>query len=836
MDMERLRGDSGDTGKSAKQDVENRKGRTVIKIEGMTCAGCASRIEKKLSELPGVSRSAVNFASGKAQVEYDPAELELKEIVKAVEELGYRAALEKEVFYVGGMSCASCVAKVEKALMGVEGVMDVSVNLATSTATVTYDPSTVDFPRLAEAVEKAGFSFKRMRSGELAREDEETVKERRKIKVKLMFSLVMAVAIMVLSMGGMAIPGIKGLEEKKLFLILFLMATPVQFWPGLTFYRGAWRALRHGSADMNTLIAVGTSAAYAYSVLATFAPGFVSGVGMKLSVYYDASATIIALILLGRYLEAGARARASEALKKLLTLQPPMARVIREGRESVVAVEEVRQGDIFVVRPGEKVPVDGVIVEGRAYVDESMLTGESIPVEKAVGDEVVGASLNTDGFFKARATRVGGDTVLAQIVKLVEDAQGSKAPIQRLADRVASIFVPSVLTVAAITFFIWLFLGPDPAFNRALLNTVSVLVIACPCALGLATPTAIIAGTGRGAEMGILIKGGEVLERAGRLTTVVFDKTGTLTEGKPRVNGVIAAEGYRQEDVLAMAAALERMSEHPIAKAVVKEAEGRGVELPEGRDFVALPGMGVEGRVNGKKVLVGSDAVMKEHGISLDEWRELGKEISSRGNTVVYVAVDGVLAGLISMADTVRPEAARAVKGLKDMGLETVLLSGDRLPVARAVAEQVGIERVLAEVLPGEKVGVVSKLQEEGRVVAMVGDGINDAPALAQADVGIAVGTGTDVALEASDITLVGESLMNVPTAIHLARRTLRTIKQNLFWAFFYNVVGIPVAAGVLYPVWGVTLNPIFAAAAMAASSISVVSNSLRLRRFRAHQ
>jgi Cu+-exporting ATPase len=800
----------------------------------MTCAGCATRIEKKIKELPGVKQAAVNFASGKARVEYDPSSLGLKEILEAVEGLGYRAALEKEVFRVEGMSCASCVARVEKALMGLEGVADVSVNLATSTATVTYDPSEVDFRRMAQAVQEAGFSLQRRDTGNKVWLDEEARREKKTLKIRLIFSLVSASIIMILSMGHMAIPGVRSIDESRIFLILFILATPVQFWPGLVFYRGAWRALRHGSADMNTLIAVGTSAAYAYSVLATFAPGFVSGAGLKPSVYYDASATIIALILLGRYLEAGARSRTSEALKKLLTLQPPTARVIREGRELEVRVDEVVEGDVFVVRPGEKVPVDGVILEGRAFVDESMLTGESLPVEKGPGDEVVGASINTHGFLRAQATRVGGETVLAQIIKLVEDAQGSKAPIQRLADRVASVFVPSVMAIAGVTFLSWLLLGPDPAFNRALLSMVSVLVIACPCALGLATPTAIIAGTGRGAEMGILIKGGEVLEKAGRLTTVVFDKTGTLTMGRPVVQEVKAVMGYGESEVLALAAALERMSEHPLARAVVKEAEGRGLELPGGSDFSALPGLGVEGIVDGRKVLVGNEAIMESRGIPMDGWRETLRENGSRGSTAVFVAVDGSLVGMISLADEVRPEAPEAVMMLKEMGLETVILSGDRLPVAEAVASRLGIDRVMAEVLPGEKAGVIARLQEEGKTVAMVGDGINDAPALAQADVGIAVGTGTDVAVEASDITLMGEDLRKVPLALRLARRTLGTIRQNLFWAFFYNTVGIPVAAGVLYPLWGITLNPVFAAAAMAASSISVVGNSLRLRRFRA--
>ncbi len=814
------------------EEADGGRDYAVISIEGMTCAGCASKIEERISGLSGVKRVAVNLASNRAQVEYDPKSIGLGDIVRAVEDLGYRTYMRKEVLRVRGMSCAACVSRVEKALKALDGVAEAKVNLASGTAAVLYDSTKLSVNDLIREIVKAGYSAEREVSGS-ERGLHGTTGEGDDLKLKLIFSLVTAASVMFLSMGGMFIPSLEGLGQRGLFILLFALATPVQFWPGLVFYRGAWRALRNRSADMNTLIAVGTSAAYFYSVLATFAPGFISGAGLNLSVYYDASTTIIALVLLGKYLEAGARARASRALNKLVSLQPPTAVVEKDGKEVRIPVGEVREGDVFLVRPGERVPVDGVVLEGRAYVDESLLTGESAPVEKIAGSEVIGASVNTDGFLRVEATRVGGDTVLSQIVRMVEEAQASKAPIQRLADRVASVFVPSVMAVAAVTFIIWVLFGPEPVFNRALLSMVSVLVISCPCALGLATPAAIVAGTGRAAEMGILFKGGEVLERAGRLTTVVFDKTGTLTLGRPRVHVVLAEAGIEEEYVLQMAAALERMSEHPLARALVEEAEARDIKLPEGKGFTALPGMGVEGRVGGKSVLVGNEEVMRERGIPLNGFARRALEFSSQGFTVVFVAVDGKVSGMVALIDALREEAREAVIRLKKMGLKTVLVSGDRLVAAERVANFVGIDKVMAEVKPAEKSGLVASLQRNGEVVAMVGDGINDAPALAQADVGIAVGTGTDVAREASDITLMSADLLKVPLSISLARRALRTIKQNLFWAFFYNGVGIPLAAGALYPFWGITLNPIFAAAAMAVSSLTVLTNSLRLRRFR---
>ncbi|NPV58145.1 MAG: copper-translocating P-type ATPase [Actinobacteria bacterium] len=809
--------------------------RVVINVGGMTCATCAGKVEGALRGLPGVEAADVNLATEKATVVFDPASTGVEDMVSAIEGLGYRAGLERAVYAVEGMTCASCVARVEKALSGVEGVLSADVNLATERATVTYDPEKADFEAMARAVDEAGYRLVKSAEGEeaLDRERRRRERETRLLKVKLVYSAASAAVIMFLSMLGMHIPGLKDVPERTLFVILFALATPVQFWPGMTFYRAALKAARHGTTDMNTLIAVGTTAAYLYSVVATFFPSFISGTGLKLAVYYDASATIIALILLGRFLEARAKGRTSEAIRRLMGLQAREARVLRDGVEESVPVEEVRVGDVVVVRPGEKIPVDGVVVEGRSAVDESMLTGEPLPVEKNLGDEVTGATVNGTGYFQFRATRVGKDTVLAQIIRMVEEAQGSKAPIQRLADRVAAVFVPAVIAISFVTFLVWLIAGPEPSFNFALLNFVAVLVIACPCALGLATPTAIMVGTGRGAELGILIKGGEVLERAGKLDVVVFDKTGTLTWGKPVVTDVIPVDGKSEDELLSVAAAVEKGSEHPLAETLVEEAKSRGLVPAQATGFQAFPGRGVAAMVDGGEVRLGNAAFMAESGVSSPALEERAEGFAGEGKTVVFIAVDGVMSGMIAVADTVKPMAAEAVRALREMGVEVAMISGDRRSTAEAVAGRVGVDRVLAEVLPADKAAEIERIQSEGKVVAMVGDGINDAPALARADIGIAIGSGTDVALETSDITLISEDLRKVATAIALSRTTLRTIKQNLFWAFFYNVIGIPLAAGVLYPAWGWLLNPIFAAAAMAFSSVSVVGNSLRLRRFR---
>ncbi len=818
---------------SGQQDKTSEK--VIIKVGGMTCTNCASTIEKGLKSVPGVEEATVNFATEKATVSFDPTQVDQSQLVKTIEALGYRVGIEKAVFSVGGMSCASCVARVEEALRSVPGVAQATVNLATEKATVLYDPSLTNVERLAKAITQAGYQATTL--GEQTGEEEGTedklkARDVRVLKRRLLLSLPIAALTIYISMTYMEFPPFNRLPHHLVFYILLALATPVQFWAGSQFYRGFWGALKHGTADMNTLIAVGTSAAFLYSLVVTFFPRFVTSAGMEPAVYYDSSATIIALILLGRYLEARAKGRTSEAINKLVGLQARTARVIREGQEEDIPIDEVVVGDLILVRPGEKIPVDGVVLEGSSAVDESMLTGEPLPVEKSPGEEVVGATINTTGTFTFQATRVGKDTMLSQIVRLVEEAQGSKAPIQRLADRVAAVFVPTVIAIATIAFLIWIFLGPSPRFNYALLNFVAVMVIACPCALGLATPTAIMVGTGKGAEQGILIKGGEILERVGKVDTVIFDKTGTLTAGKPEVTDIIAFVG-EEDEVLTVAASLEKASEHPLGEAIVGKAGKRGVELEPVENFEALPGKGIRAFLDGKEVYLGNNRLMEEVGITLHPYASHLERLNGEGKTSIFIAVDKEVVGLVALADVLKPSATQAIEELRKMGLEVGMITGDNRRTASAIAAQSGIDRVLAEVLPGEKAREIKRLQEEGRTVAMVGDGINDAPALAQADIGIAIGSGTDVAIETSDITLISEDLRRVATAFKLSHRTLRTIKQNLFWAFIYNVLLIPVAAGVLYPGLHILVKPMYAAAAMAFSSVSVVSNSLRLRRFR---
>ncbi len=751
------------------------------------------------------------------------------------------------VIPIEGMHCASCVLRVENSLKKVPGVSGAAVNLAMEQATVAFDPQACTLDSLYQAVEDAGYHA---RPEALAAPDEQQrVREReeRTLWRKFLFAGIIG-AFLIVAAQYQHLPLVSGLPMAVVTVTSFALATPVQFWAGWQFYEGAWNRLRHLDADMNTLVAVGTSAAYLYSVFATFAPGLFRAADVEPAVYFDTAAAIIALILFGRYLEAKAKGRTSMAIKRLVGLQARTARVVRDGDEVDVPVESVVAGDVVVVRPGEKIPVDGVVLEGRSAVDESMITGESIPVEKGPDDEVIGATINRTGSFRFRATRVGQDSVLAQIVRLVQEAQLSKAPIQRLADVVASYFVPAVIGVAALTFIIWLVLGPTPAFTFALLNAVAVLIIACPCALGLATPTAIMVGTGKGAENGVLIRGGESLETAHRINAIVFDKTGTLTVGAPSLTDVLPADGWGEMDLLRLAASAERGSEHPLGEAVVAAARERSLALSDASDFTALPGRGVEATVDGRRVLAGNLKLMAENGLTLDGLRPDSERLAAEGKTPMYVAIDGRLAGIVAVADTVKPGAAEAVARLKAMGIEVALITGDNRQTAEAVAREVGVDRVLAEVLPQDKAEQVRSLQAEGKVVAMVGDGINDAPALAQADVGIAIGTGTDVAIEASDITLIRGDLDGVATAVSLSRRTMRTIRQNLFWAFVYNVALIPIAAGVLYPLFSQTgvptvlepffgthgfLNPILAAAAMAFSSVSVMTNSLRLRGFR---
>ena len=789
------------------------------------------RVEKALSKVDGVSEASVNLATETATVEHGPG-VEAGDLVSAVEGAGYGAGLEKTTLDVTGMTCAACVRRVEKTLLRVPGVLRADVNLATEKATVESLASEAPFGELRRAVEGAGYGVEEPEEPDEGRPD---ARERSYAELRARF-VVAAVLTGMILLGSlpMMLGAMPPVPERSLDFLLLALATPVQFWAGWRFYRGAWGALRHGTADMNTLVAVGTSAAYVYSAAVVLLPGLFAGVaGERADVYFETSALIVTLILLGRLLEARARGRTNEAIKKLAGLQAKTARVIRSGAEADVPVGEVVVGDVFVVRPGEKVPVDGVVIGGESAVDEAAITGESMPVVKRSGDEVIGATINGTGSFRARATGVGEGTALAQIMRLVDEAQGSKAPIQRLADKISGVFVPVVMVFAAATFLLWLLFGPEPAFTHALLNFVAVLIIACPCAMGLATPTSIMVGTGKGAERGILVKGGEALEGAHRLTTVVLDKTGTLTRGRPRLTDVVASDGGLSEgEILRLAASAEKASEHPLGEAIVRAAGERGVVLEEPEGFSAPTGRGVRAEVGGRRVLVGNRALMQEYGVSEDGLSPRFEELSAEGKTPVLVAVDGRPAGLIAVADTVRDEAREAVDALKGMGLGVVMLTGDNERTARAVARELGIERVHAGVLPGEKEGEIRDLQARGEVVAMVGDGINDAPALARADVGIAIGTGTDVAMEAADLTLVSGDVRGVARAIKLSRATIRNIRQNLFWAFAYNVLLIPVAAGVLYPFFGEAgfLNPVYAAAAMALSSVTVVTNALRLR------
>ena len=813
------------------------KNKAIIPVTGMTCTTCAATIQKGLAKTPGVEEAKVSFASEKASVEYDPAKVDLAEIKNTITQIGYGVATKKSIFPVGGMTCASCIARVEKALLSVPGVISSSVNLASEKATVEYVEGT-ELADLKRAVKEAGYGL----GPEAETLEDVTTAARRESRVvrnRFILAITFGALILVLGFG----PSFVG----KPYL-LWALATPVQFWAGWRFYRGAWGALKHRTTDMNTLIAVGTSAAYLYSVVAILFPGLFVAAGREPALYFDTAALIIGLILLGRFLEARARGQTSEAIKKLIGLQPKTALVIRDGEETEIPVEDVQVGDLILVRPGERMPVDGIVRQGYSSIDESMITGESIPVEKKVGDEVIGATINKTGSFQFEATKVGKDTTLAQIIRLVEEAQGSKAPIQRLADVIASYFVPIVIGIAIITFIIWYFVGPAPAFTFALLNFVAVLIIACPCALGLATPTAIMVGTGKGAENGVLIRSAEALERSHKIRTVLLDKTGTLTQGEPEVTDVIASPSSSQEEVLRLAASAERGSEHPLGEAIVKAASEKKLELAPASDFNAIPGHGIEAAVGKKRLLLGNLKLIKDRGLSLNRLEEEANRLWEEGKTVMFLALDSQVVGIIAVADTLKPNAKEALEEIHKMGIETVMLTGDNQRTAEAIAREVGVDRVLAEVLPEHKVQEVKKLQDEGKVVAMVGDGINDAPALAQADIGIAIGTGTDVAMETGDITLISGDLGGIVTAISLSKRTMRTIKQNLFWAFAYNTALIPVAAGILYLVFGQAgvptglhfflgdygfLNPILAAAAMAASSLTVVSNSLRLRGFK---
>jgi Cu+-exporting ATPase len=809
--------------------------RLDLPVSGMSCASCVVRIEKGLIRTQGVTEAKVNFAAEKATIEYDPAEVRPSDLARKIKELGYETKTHKTILPILGMSCASCVDRVQAALNKVPGVIEATVNFATEKAAVEYITGLVKIKDLAKTIEAVGYTLVEPEEEQYVdREKEARQTKFRNLRQKFIIGIILVAPLFLLvHWAKLGLSEFLPLTGQTNFILQLFFQTPVQFWVGWQFYKGAFAAARHRTSDMNTLIAVGTSAAYLYSVLATFWPGLFAAEGLSPRVYYDTAGAIIVLILLGRLLEARAKGQTSEAIKKLIGLQAKTATILVNGEEHKLPVEEVLIGDIVIVKPGEKIPVDGEIVDGHSSVDESMVTGESIPVEKTAGDEVVGATINKTGTFKFKATKVGKDTMLAQIIKMVEEAQGSKPPIARLVDVIASYFVPAVIGIAAITFFIWYFFGPAPALTYAVLNFVAVMIIACPCALGLATPTSIMVGTGKGAEHGILIRGGEALETAHKLNAIVLDKTGTITKGEPAVTDVLTVEDYGLEEILGLAASAEKGSEHPLGVAILKKAWENNLDLDDYADCNAIPGHGIEATIEGKKVLLGNTKLMNDRNVGLDYLKHQAKVLSGEGKTPMWVAVDGKIAGIIAVADTLKENSKSAVAALRNLGLEVIMLTGDNKRTADAIANQIGIDRTLAEVLPEGKTSEIRKLQAKNKKVAMVGDGINDAPALAQADVGLAIGTGTDVAMESSDITLISGDLTGVITAIALSKATIRNIKQNLFWAFAYNTILIPVAAGVLFPFFGILLNPIFAAAAMALSSVTVVSNALRLRRFK---
>lgn len=820
-------------------------GKVYITVQGMHCASCGVNLEKRLKNTPGVVEAAVTFPLEKAVVSYDPGQVTPAGLVAIIQEMGFRVppggtreerqgpppspgprgqggdqALEMNV---SGLSCAACAAGIEKALRGLGGVEEARVNFAAGKLRVTYDPYRIDRGTIQARVQGMGFQAEIPRAQGIPtprdrdREEEEEMRGRKRVIILVMGVTVLVEVLMLLEMWHLVhLPGHEW--------IMLAAALPIVFWAGLPTHRGALRSLRHGSASMDVLISMGTLAAFTWGIVSFFRPGTVSFMGL--------SAMIMAFHLLGRYLESIARSRTSSAIRKLMELGARTARLLVQGEEREIPVEELQPGDLLLVKPGEKIPVDGVVVEGFSSVDESMVTGESIPVDRRPGEEVTGATLNKNGFLKIRATRVGRDTFLSQIVRAVEQAQASRAPIQVLADRVTAYFVPAVVTLAVLTFIFWFTLGGLPGIERALFATIAVLVIACPCALGLATPTAIMVGTGLGAERGVLVKGAESLQALRQVDTIVFDKTGTLTRGEPSLEDlqVPGAQGQgrggeEEEEILRLAASVEAGSEHPVGQAVVRRARELGLGLLPLEEFENLPGQGVKARAGGRSVLLGNPGLLQSHGIPLeDRYREAAARLEEAGKTVIYVVVEGKVAGLMAVADTLKEGAPRAMETLRERGIETIMLTGDNRRTARAIGRQAGIGRILAEVLPSEKEAEIRRLQGEGKKVAMVGDGINDAPALAQADVGIAIGTGTDIAMEASDITLIRGDLGSVVTALDLGQATFRIIRQNLFWAFAYNTLALPIAASG-------RLNPVIAAIAMALSSISVLLNSLRLKR-----
>ncbi len=811
----------------------------IIPVTGMHCANCSATIERNLKKLDGVADTNVNYATEKATITFDPTALNLDAIIGKIEDVGYGVATAKVELPITGMTCANCAATIERTLnKKVPGVMNAAVNFATEKATVEYIPGLVSRADMVAAIEKAGYgvieaSADEMEDAEQAARDAEIRDQTRKFWIGVAFSLPLFLLSMARDLGFLG----EWAHAPWVNWLMFVLATPVQFYVAWDYYIGAYKALRNSSANMDVLIAMGSSVAYAYSLVVTIFLTLGSTAAGDY-VYFETAAVIITLIKLGKLLEALAKGKTSAAIKKLMGLRAKTARVVRDGAEIDIPIEHVAVGDVVVVRPGEKIPVDGIVVDGRSAVDESMITGESLPVGKKPGDEVIGATLNKQGRLKFEATKVGSETALAQIIRLVQEAQGSKAPIQRLADQVSNVFVPVVIALAVLTMLVWWFVV-GAGFTPALIRLVAVLVIACPCALGLATPTSIMVGTGKGAEHGILFKNSEALERAHSLKAIVLDKTGTLTVGEPSVTDVVVGQSApgAENELLRLAASAERGSEHPLGEAIVRAAQAQSLSLVEPEQFEAVTGRGIIAHVDGRKIALGNQRLMTERSIHLNGLEIEAKRLQADAKTAMWVAVDGEAAGIIAVADTIKPTSKEAVAEMHRLGLKVIMLTGDNQATADAIAREVGIDAVRAEVLPGDKSAEVKRLQESGvGLVAMVGDGINDAPALAQADVGIAIGTGTDVAMETADVTLMRGDLRSVPEAIALSKATMRIIKQNLFWAFFYNIILIPVAMGVLYPFTALpmmlrALHPILAAFAMAFSSVSVVSNSLRLRR-----
>ncbi|MGI8747445.1 MAG: heavy metal translocating P-type ATPase [Deinococcus sp.] len=807
-------------------------------VQGMTCASCVGRVERGLKKVEGVDDAVVNLATERATVQYDPSRTSPQALLDNVRDTGYQPVTSTLDLGVQGMTCANCVGRVERALRKVDGVLSATVNLATERATVEYLPSAVSPGQLKAAVRESGYEVLETQAGQDRSDAERMAKEQEVAGLwrSVLFSAVFAVPLLLIAMLPMlSMPAEMWLSEHLgagMNWVMLALALPVQFGPGRRFYRQGWAALRHRSPDMNSLVMLGTSAAFFYSLLVTLAPGmFPAGTA---HVYYEASAVVITLILLGKYFEALAKGRSSEAMKKLLNLQVKTARVVRTGQELEVPTDEVLVGDLISVRPGEKIPVDGEVVSGGSYVDESMITGEPVPVQKAAGAGVVGGTINQTGAFQFRATKIGADTALAQIIRLVESAQGSKPPIQGLADRVVSVFVPIVLGIAALTFLAWMIFGGPQALSYALVNTVAVLIIACPCAMGLATPVSVMVGTGKAAELGVLFRNGAALEGLQAVQVVALDKTGTLTEGRPALTDLLLTPGVDRSEVLSLIASAEGQSEHPVARAIVTAAKQEGLALQAPQYFEAVPGYGVAATIAGRLVNIGADRYLTQLGLDVSDFAAASQKMGDEGKTPLYAAIDGRLAAMLAVADPIKAGSLDAVRALHAQGLKVAMITGDHRRTAKAIARQLGIDEVLAEVLPSGKSDTIAALQAGGQQVAFVGDGINDAPALALADVGLAIGTGTDVAVETADVILMSGDLRGVPNAIALSRSTLKNIRLNLFWAFAYNIVLIPVAAGALFHALGWLLSPVLAAAAMGFSSVFVLSNALRLRRFRA--